>query len=351
MKMMYTRTFIAAMLLTVPFIAWGQDDDMYFVPKKKAKTTQTENSASQTASRYSNVEIIYADDTTEGIEGISGSNRDVDEYNRRNTYRLPAGDTLYTLADSTAITTRKLANDIYSQGYNEGYADGEDYAYSQRLSRFGYGSIYASPWLYTYYDPWYWGYDPYWYGYYGYYGWSRPYWGYAGWGWSYWYDPFWYGGYYGWNRPYYHYYGGHHGSVGGNHWPSRYGDRYGNLRNANRNYGRNTNRGGGVSGSGSTSVRRGQDAPMGNRGGSYIERGSSSSTTRGGSSINTRSSNSSSMSTRSSGSSGSISSRSGSGGFGGATRGGGGGGSFGGGGSRGGGGGGFSGGGRGGGRR
>lgn len=203
------------MLLLVPFMGWAQDDDLYFVPKKKDKKAKAEQTV-QTPSRYRDVEIIYADDDAD-ISGISGSSRSVDEYNRRGGssrgYRLPGDDTLYVMQDSTVITTRRMANDIYAQGYDEGYADGEDYALSRRMSRFTYGSIYASPWYYSYYDPFYWDYyDPWWGwgGYHvGYYGWTRPYWGYS---WS--YSPYWYGGYYSWHRPYYGGYYGHHGGRG-----------------------------------------------------------------------------------------------------------------------------------------
>ena len=248
----------AALLLLVPFMGWAQDDDLYFVPKKKDKKVQTEQTV-QRPSRYRDVEIIYADDDDD-IRGISGSNRSVDEYNRRGGstrgYRLPGDDTLYVMTDSTVITTRRMANDIYSQGYDEGYADGEDYALSRRMSRFGYGSIYASPWYYSYYDPWYYDYyDPWWGwgGYHvGYYGWHRPYWGYS-WG----YGPYWYGGYYSWYRPYYsgYYYGsryGHHGGRG--YW-------YGNNRRPgdtgrSGSYYRGGRSGGSVSGGRGTSVGR-----------------------------------------------------------------------------------------------
>ena len=172
------------MLLTLPFLAWGQDDDMYIVTKKNAKSTQTGAGTAKPNYGNRNVQIVYVDDEADGIEGISGSNRDVDEYNRRYSSRQNGQDTLYAMPDSAERSAQRMMSDVYAQGYDEGYAAGQDYAYSQRLSRFGYGSVYASPWYYSYYSPYYydpfWGvYDPYWYG-----GWTRPYWGYAGWGWS-----------------------------------------------------------------------------------------------------------------------------------------------------------------------
>ena len=183
--MKQTNIFLTTLLLVLPFTLWAQDDDMYFVPKHKAAKSEQKSS----------VEIIYADDDSEPV--VSGRLRDVDEYNRRGRQ----ADTLYTYRE-TADGERRIAGDAYTQGYEAGYADGEDYALTRRMNRFGYTSIYASPWYIGYhYDPfywdWYWGYDPYWYGSY-YYGWHRPYWGYYG-----YYDPWWhnswgyYGGYYG----------------------------------------------------------------------------------------------------------------------------------------------------------
>ena len=224
--MMNTKNLMAALALLFLPLTMVAQDDLYFVHKKSDKATVT-SKHSQADDRYLPVEIVYADDADAAVD-VKGSSRDVDEYNRRGraskgvvvekadgtfTYQIPGNDTLYIMDDTMAVTTRSLANDVYAQGYNEGYQDGEDYAYTRRLNRFGYAGGYASPWYYSYYDPfywddWYWGYDPYWYG--GYYGWHRPYWGY---GWrGYWgYDPYWYGGYYGWGYPYRYFWGSNFG--------------------------------------------------------------------------------------------------------------------------------------------
>ena len=359
---MTKRNLIAVLMFLVPLCTWAQDD-VYFVPKKKA--AQQERVATAVV-REPEVQIVYTDGTT--TSDIVGTARDVDEYNRRGgttgtlvqqpdgtfAYQVAPGDTLGLMNDSLAALTRSYTDSgAYSEGYYDGYADGEDYAMTRRMSRFGYGSVYASPWYWSYYsDPWYWdtywyGYDPYWYG--GYYGWSRPYWGYYGYygwrgyyGYYGYYDPYWYG-YYGYGP----YYGGHHYGNGFARRNTSYSSRYSNLRTADRNFSR-----GGRSGSGSaTGVRRG--GTLGDRGGSYIgrgsstDRGTSTSTNRGNSSISTSRGSSSTTTSRStptysgsSSSSSSSSSRSGSGGFGGVSRGssgGGGGFSGGGGGSRGGG--------------
>ncbi len=192
--------------------SWAQSDDMYFSPSKsKTKGTPQEAPA------------YYV-----------GSNRDVDEYNRRGrfgSYYQPIG------ADS-------LCNDVFAFQKGTGiYPDSsyvdttfsyrcspdweyEDYPYTRRLSRW-YG--YYDPWLYNYWGPSMWGfydvwYDPWYYGayagwydpwFYGYHGWCRPYYGsWYAWGWNY---PYWGGG-----RV--HYVGGNpHGLTGNRTWSYRGG--------------------------------------------------------------------------------------------------------------------------------
>ena len=91
------RHLFAAMLLILPLTVQAQDDDMYFVPKKKAKNR---------------VEIVYEDPAP------SVALRDVDEYNRRGSYantfkyRSANEDTVYVLNDSTGIV-----NQAYAAGY------------------------------------------------------------------------------------------------------------------------------------------------------------------------------------------------------------------------------------------
>src|SRR5574344_1775604 len=189
---------ISVLAGVLPLSLMAQDDDLYFTPKKDAAT----NSYNQ-------------------YDNYSGSNRNVDEYNRHAKFwshyqkigtdnkgndiiQFTQGNGLYP--DSTYIDTTFVGN-YYSQ--MEGNDD--DYKYSQRMSRwdgfydpayyswsYGFGPYwgYGPCWRYGFYDPFYdsW-YDPWYSGFYGYYG--YPYGYYRG-----WYDP-WYSGYYG-----YPYYGG-----------------------------------------------------------------------------------------------------------------------------------------------
>ncbi len=193
---------LLAIMGTMPFVAHAQDDDLYFVPTKSAKTVDQVNE--------NEVPAYYR-----------GSNRSVDEYNRRGKF-----SSYYQ-----KIGTDSLGNDIvtYRHGFgvapDTSYVDtayvypgsvrwnDDDYAYSRRLSRW---DGFYDPWFYSYgpwggryYDPWYYGYggwyDPWYTGWYG--GWYDPwYYGYAG-----WYGPYyrgWYGGWYnpwygGWGYPWY----------------------------------------------------------------------------------------------------------------------------------------------------
>ena len=312
--MKYTRSLITAFLLILPFTMWAQDD-MYFASSKKAKKEAEKRKAEKQA-KY---EIIYADDD-EPLD-IVGSGRDVDEYNRRYSVsnrkgeaqlvQQPDGTFAYEIpqTDSVSVSTRSLLNNAYERGYDEGYIDGEDYALARRMGRFGYSSVYVSPWYSSYYydpfywDSWYYWNDPF------YYSWNRPYWGYSY--YHYGYGPYYYG--YGWNRPYY--YGGWRGTTvhRGGHIPrnTQYKDRYYDLRHASRPTVNSR-----VSSNNNRSVRPGQNAPLGNRMSSTIRNqipsNSNSSTSRSGSTIS-RSPSSGSSSTPS---------RAGTGGFGGQVRGG-----------------------------
>nr|MBP7473110.1 hypothetical protein [Prevotella sp.] len=190
------KKFIFLSILTgiMPFTAFAQDDDLYFVPSKTVETAKV------TPQNSDNYQSDY----------YSGSSRDVDEYNRHGKYwshyqsigsdsagndiiKFTKGNGIYP--DSAYIDTTFVGR-YYDTIVNDGGDD--DYTYSQRMSRW---DGYYDPWLYSYrygyrrpwrygwynswYDPWYYGcggwYDPWyydsWYGY----GWGYPYdyWGYG----------------------------------------------------------------------------------------------------------------------------------------------------------------------------
>ena len=173
----------------MPLSMMAQDDDLYFTPSKKA---------AKTSSSVENKPAYYA-----------GSNRDVDEYNRRGKFRSTyqkigvdsLGNDIIEFQAGTGIYPDSTYVDTMWVSPKQKYQDDEDYAYSRRMSRWdGYYGWY-DPWFYGHwgYRPWgYWGwYDPW---YYSYYGWYDPwYYGYYGYPWYYGWGPYdpWYYGYYG----------------------------------------------------------------------------------------------------------------------------------------------------------
>ena len=187
--------FLSLLLGTLPYTGHAQDD-MYFVPSKKAKKAQ--------------VQYVTPTDYS-----YSGSDRDVDEYNRQGSYYENLGndtsDVIHfsgergVYPDSTAdfaLTQRMSRWEGYTpnEAYWEGYTQGRNDEWSVRSwhSPWYYSSFY--PWYDTWYDPWYYGswswhyswYDPWYY---------RNYRYYYGWGW---------GGYYhSWYSPHYYHRGGY----------------------------------------------------------------------------------------------------------------------------------------------
>ena len=173
----------------MPLSMMAQDDDLYFTPSKKA---------AKTSSSVENKPAYYV-----------GSNRDVDEYNRRGKFRSTyqkigvdsLGNDIIEFQAGTGIYPDSTYVDTMWVSPKQKYQDDEDYAYSRRMSRWdGYYGWY-DPWFYGHwgYRPWgYWGwYDPW---YYSYYGWYDPwYYGYYGYPWYYGWGPYdpWYYGYYG----------------------------------------------------------------------------------------------------------------------------------------------------------
>jgi hypothetical protein len=190
MKKLILLTLVSAFSLSL----MAQDDDMYFVPTK-------ENVAKE-ARKYGMPQNVY----------YSGSNRSVDDYNRRVQFSSPVDSTGNDIIDFSAV------RGVYPDSAYSQPVENDDYALTRRMSRFddytpseaywdGYrAGRWSSPWYntwYSWYDPWY--YDSWWY----------------------WNDPFCYSSWYGWRYPYYystwyspryygyHYYGGSYISRGG----------------------------------------------------------------------------------------------------------------------------------------
>ena len=181
------------LIVALPHTLSAQDDDLYFVPKKTSAPKVAQD-------RFGMPKDTY----------YSGSDRSVDEYNRRFKSRVDTLDSDTTKSDVINFSAEK---GVYPDSLQI-----EDYKLTKRLTRFddyrladnaafwaGYNAGrrdwgWHSPWYYSawgWYDPWY---DPWYYGswrwydpwYYGYAGWYDPWYYRPGWGWG-----------WGWHHPYY----------------------------------------------------------------------------------------------------------------------------------------------------
>jgi len=204
---------LSVFMFALPFSMMAQDDDLYFNPKQEAKKVAEERAkrTQQLAEQRARRDSIYA-------LYWSGSDRNVDEYNR--------GGKLFSQYQN--IGSDSLGNDIISFRIDKGVAPDtiyDDEAFAEKYTRdmrddfdctrcmsrwdgfydpwfydyYGCGSYYwrssywrwHNPWRYGYYagwyDPWFdpW-YDPWYYGYAGWYG--RPWYGWGG------YYPWYWGG-------------------------------------------------------------------------------------------------------------------------------------------------------------
>ena len=213
---------ISVLFGLMPLSMAAQVDDLYFVPKKKSATKVTDN--------YGLPREVY----------YSGSDRSVDEYNRRvSHYDLIAkdstlNDTIHFSAEKGVYPDSTLNEDFeitrkMSRFDDYRIADNEAFWAGYEAGRYDWG--WHSPWYYTrfgwydpWYYPWYWN-DPWYYS--GYYGW------YGGW-YGFGYYPF-YSSWYGpWYYDRFYYYGG--GYIGRVHSASTIGG--GTIRRDGLSYGR-----------------------------------------------------------------------------------------------------------------
>lgn len=235
------------MMVCLPYLAVAQsvDDDLYFIPKKKAeKKEEVKQEVKVVVPQKQNTTTVYvAPGSTVVVKDVKGKIRDVDEYNRRYTSR----DNNFSRENDTLYIEEKPLNERgeWVNGF-EGSQD--DYEYAMRIVRFRnprYAIPVSSPlyWDVVYGLPsWDWNvYDD---GFYAYafptytnrlwwdWRWNYPYgagWGFS-WGWTSpwyynsWYAPgYWSGGYWGgyWGHHHHHYYPGH--GWGGGHWGGSHG--------------------------------------------------------------------------------------------------------------------------------
>lgn len=204
-KWLVLSVFMAALPLTM----MAQDDDLYFNPKQEAKKAAEERvqKAKLLAAQRARQDSIYA-------LYWSGSDRNVDEYNRGGKllshYQNIGVDSLGNDIISFRVGKGVAPDSIYDdEAFAEKYMRGmgDDFDCTRDLSRW---DGFYDPWFYSYYGcgPYYWRssywrwHNPWRYGYYA--GWYDPwfdpwfdpwYYGYAGWYGGPWYG---WGGYYPW---------------------------------------------------------------------------------------------------------------------------------------------------------
>ena len=166
------------LVIALPQTMSAQDDDLYFVPKK--------TSAPQVAQdRFGMPKDTY----------YSGSDRSVDEYNRRLKSRVEVLDEDTTKSDIIDFSAEK---GVYPDSLQI-----EDYKLTKRMSRFDDYRLADNASFWAGYEAGRrdWGWHSPWY--YSSYGWYDP-WYYSSWRWyDPWYDP-WYYGYAGWYDPWYY---------------------------------------------------------------------------------------------------------------------------------------------------
>ena len=221
---------ISMLIGAMPLAMMAQDDDLYFVPKKKKVQVEKVKEIAPVGAPKPKAKSSY-----EVIDGDT-TNLDVIDFTEgRGIYPADSVET-----EDYALTKNLVRFDDYDVSSNAAFWAG----YRAGSSTWAW----HSPWYYSrygWYDPWYYGswysswyswYDPY------YYGWYDPwYYGSWGWGWPY----YGYYGYYAWHSPYYYYgYPYYYGGGGGR---SHYYGRTGNAgtiditgRTSNRGAYRNT---------------------------------------------------------------------------------------------------------------
>jgi hypothetical protein len=193
----------------MPLAMIAQDDDLYFVPKKKKAQVEKVKDITPVVAPQPKAKSSY--------EVIDGDTTKLDVIDFTEGKGIYPADTLET--EDFALTKNMVRFDDYDVSDNDafwaGYRAGRD------------TWMWHSPWYYGrygWYDPWYYG------SWYSYSRWYRPYY-YS------WYDPWFYGWYDPWYGPYYSYYG-YYG------WPYyRYGYAYYGGGGYRHYYGRTGNAG------------------------------------------------------------------------------------------------------------
>ncbi len=123
------------MMVCLPFLAVAQsvEDDLYFIPKKKAEKKEEVKQEVKVAvpQKQNNTTVYAAPGSTVVVKDVKGNMRDVDEYNRRYTSQ----DNTFSMENDTLYIEEKPLNERgeWVNGF-EGSQD--DYEYAMRIVRF-----------------------------------------------------------------------------------------------------------------------------------------------------------------------------------------------------------------------
>ena len=130
--MMKVKVFASLMLAGLPFVLAAQsNDDLYFVPKKKAETKKETVAAPKQNSQGTTVDSTSTTSTPVVVKDVARNTRDVDEYNRRYTSR----ENTFSMQNDTLYIQEKPYGERgeWVNGF-EGSQD--DYEYAMRIVRF-----------------------------------------------------------------------------------------------------------------------------------------------------------------------------------------------------------------------
>lgn len=216
MKRNVVKLMVLLFILSGTAVAQSEVDDVYFVPTKKEKETETPASRLVETAKSVESESTVNNSINVVVRNSQGRQVDIDEYNRR--YTSDKND--FSIENDTLYIDELPDSDLEGQWVNEFQGTRDDYEYAVRLIRFhdpAYAIPVGSP---LYWDVVYgvglfpsWDWNVYYDGMYAYvfptysnplwWDWRYNSWGRWRWRWTYWswYDPWW-----GWGYPYYAYY-------------------------------------------------------------------------------------------------------------------------------------------------
>ena len=261
---MKKSVLVSLLMVCLPFLVMAQsNDDLYFIPKKKAEKKVTSGTPAKVVIEKDKTPttVYAAPGSTVVVKDVEGNLRDVDEYNRRYTSR----DNTFSMDNDTLYIEEKPYNER-GEWVNGFEGSQSDYEYAMRIVRFRnpryaipvssplyWDVVYALPsWEWNVFDDGYYAYafptytNPLWWNWRFNYSWGWR----SSWYYDNWYGPgYWYAGYWGgwpYRHHHHHWHPGHHhhyphyAGVGG-YWGGGHGWNGSSARNPGIHAGRYKN--------------------------------------------------------------------------------------------------------------